>query len=500
MGTSGKKALQRLLQPSTELLSKVMLVGRPNVGKSALFNRLTRRREALVYNTPDSHVTRDVREGVGKLGDLRFRVMDTAGLETSAGSESVLARTAGITAAVLRECQIALFLIDGRAGLQPLDADVGRWLRKLAPHVRVKVLLNKAEGMHADANGALEAAMGEAHSLGFGAPVAVSAESGEGLADLYENLRPWVEKAQEEMLALQEEESLMEDKTVVEELKRVPLQLAIAGRPNVGKSTLLNALVCQERVLTGPEPGLTRDSIRVQFDYDGQTVYLVNTAGWMQRVKVKEGPAALSAMHARRNIQRAHVVALVLDAEEIAQTKKSMRHAEASLAQWVIQEGRGLVVVVNKMDLLSGRENAHLRSLVMRAVPEEIQKLLPQVTGVPVVFVSALEGKGRGAVMHNVNESYKRWCARLSTAKLNRWLAKVMSRHPRRGDKGYGAKVRYITQVKARPPTFVVFVSGAGKIDDTELRFFASSLREDFGLGGVPIRVLQRSSRDTRAT
>jgi len=296
------------------------------------------------------------------------------------------------------------------------------------------------------------------------------------------------------------EESLTEDKTVVEELKRVPLQLAIAGRPNVGKSTLLNALVCQERVLTGPEPGLTRDSIRVQFDYDGQTVYLVDTAGWMQRVKVKEGPAALSAMHARRNIQRAHVVALVLDAEEIAQTKKSMRHAEASLAQWVIQEGRGLVVVVNKMDLLSGRENAHLRSLVMRAVPEEIQKLLPQVTGVPVVFVSALEGKGRGAVMHNVNESYKRWCARLSTAKLNRWLAKVMSRHPRRGDKGYGAKVRYITQVKARPPTFVVFVSGAGKIDDTELRFFASSLREDFGLGGVPIRVLQRSSRDTRAT
>ncbi|KAG0608024.1 hypothetical protein M758_8G072000 [Ceratodon purpureus] len=559
----GKRAVKRLLEPPIDTLSKVMLVGRPNVGKSALFNRLTKRREALVYNTPDSHVTRDVREGVAKLGDMRFRVMDTAGLETDAGSESVLARTAGITAAALRDCQIALFLIDGRAGVQPLDADVGKWLRKLAPNVRVKVLLNKAEGMHDDASGSLMAAMGEAHSLGFGTPVAVSAESGQGLADLYEDLRPWVERAQEEMLAKRAAAKLREEASAVletelelrgdepagsgpenevglkaveddfesiegypkedfdsneideleaklnskeeeneallseAELKRVPMQLAIAGRPNVGKSTLLNSLLLEERVLTGPEPGLTRDSIRVEFEYEGQKIFLVDTAGWMQRSKLKEGPAALSAMNARRNVQRAHVVALVLDAEEIAQTKKSMRHTEAALAQWVVQEGRGLVVVVNKMDLLAGSEQARLRSLVMKAVPEEIQKLLPQVTGVPIVFVSALEGKGRSAIMRHVNESYRLWCVRLPTAKLNRWLRKVMSRHPKGGE-GHGAKVRYMTQVKARPPTFVVFVSGQGKLDDTELRFLASALREDFGLVGVPIRVFQRCSKDQR--
>lgn len=567
---AGKRAVKRLLEPPIDTLSKVMLVGRPNVGKSALFNRLTKRREALVYNTPDSHVTRDVREGVAKLGDMRFRVMDTAGLETTAVTESVLARTAGITAVALRDCQIALFLIDGRAGVQPLDADVGKWLRKLAPNVRVKVLLNKAEGMHDDASGSLMAAMGEAYSLGFGTPVAVSAESGQGLADLYEDLRPWVERAQEELLVkraaanlreeepsvvetelelrgdepagsglakevslktavpLEEEDSegYTEEDTVSSEaaleemdkletklslkeeedeallseteLKKVPMQLAIAGRPNVGKSTLLNSLLREERVLTGPEPGLTRDSIRVEFEYEGQKIFLVDTAGWMQRSKLKEGPAALSAMNARRNVQRAHVIALVLDAEEIAQTKKSMRHTEAALAQWVVQEGRGLVVVVNKMDLLAGSEQGRLRSLVMKAVPEEIQKLLPQVTGVPIVFVSALEGKGRAAVMRHVNESYRLWCVRLPTAKLNRWLRKVMSRHPKGGE-GHGAKVRYMTQVKARPPTFVVFVSGQGKLDDTELRFLASALREDFGLVGIPIRVFQRCSKDQRA-
>uniref|UniRef100_A0A7I4C3S4 GTPase Der n=1 Tax=Physcomitrium patens TaxID=3218 RepID=A0A7I4C3S4_PHYPA len=505
-GGAGKRALKRLLEPPIDTLSKVLLVGRPNVGKSALFNRLTKRREALVYNTPDSHVTRDVREGVAKLGDMRFRVMDTAGLETDAEAASVLYRTAGLTAAALRNCQIALFLVDGRSGVQPLDAEVGKWLRKLAPNVRVKVLLNKAEGMHDDASGSLMAAMGEAYSLGFGTPVAISAESGLGLADLYEDLRPWVETAQEALLAkraaanLREEESAavetelefrvdepagsglenelsykgelssLEDISINSEvrlslgdtdefetklnlneenealmseaeLKRVPMQLAIAGRPNVGKSTLLNSLLMEERVLTGPEPGLTRDSIRVEFEYENQKIFLVDTAGWMQRKKLKEGPAALSAMNARRNVQRAHVVTLVLDAQEIAETKRSMRHTEAALAQWVVQEGRGLVVVVNKMDLLAGSEHARLRSLVMKAVPEEITKLLPQVTGVPIVFVSALEGKGRAAVMRHVNESYRLWCVRLPTAKLNRWIRKVMSRHPKGGE-GHGAKVR----------------------------------------------------------
>lgn len=216
-GGAGKRALKRLLEPPIDTLSKVLLVGRPNVGKSALFNRLTKRREALVYNTPDSHVTRDVREGVAKLGDMRFRVMDTAGLETDAEAASVLYRTAGLTAAALRNCQIALFLVDGRSGVQPLDAEVGKWLRKLAPNVRVKVLLNKAEGMHDDASGSLMAAMGEAYSLGFGTPVAISAESGLGLADLYEDLRPWVETAQEALLAKRAAANLREEESAAVE-------------------------------------------------------------------------------------------------------------------------------------------------------------------------------------------------------------------------------------------------------------------------------------------
>ncbi|BFI29491.1 GTPase [Marchantia polymorpha subsp. ruderalis] len=479
------------------MLPKIMIVGRPNVGKSALFNRLTRRREALVYNTPDGHVTRDVREGIAKLAGLRFKVLDTAGLETFTEDESILARTAGISATALRKCQIALFLVDGRAGLQPQDTDVGKWLRKTAPHVKVVVALNKAEGIYNDSTGRLMAALGETHQLGFGDPTPISAESGEGMGDLYDTLRPLLEEAQAEILK-NSPEGVLEPKEADDDshLNRMPMQLAIAGRPNVGKSTLVNALLREERVLTGPEPGLTRDSVSSQFEYDGRKVRLVDTAGWMQRVQVKEGPAALSAMHARRGVMNAHIVALVLDGEEIANTRSSMRHAEAALARWVVQEGRALVVVVNKMDLLSGKENAKLRGNVMKAVPAEIQEILPQVSGVPIVFVSALEKKGSAAIMRNVFQCYEKWCTRLSTAQLNRWLRKVMSRHPKNtSGQGHGAKVKFMTQVKARPPTFVVFVSGVGELEDTDLRFLASALREDFGLDGIPLRILQRSTK-----
>ncbi|CAM6101419.1 unnamed protein product [Calypogeia fissa] len=478
-----------------DILPMVMIVGRPNVGKSALFNRLTRRREALVYNTPEGHVTRDIREGTASLGGMTFKVLDSAGLETFDDYESILGRTAGISASTLQKCHIALFLVDGRAGLQPMDADVGKWLRKTAPHVKVVVAMNKAEGIYHDPTGRLLAALGETHQLGFGDPVPISAEAGEGMGDLFDTLRPLLEEAQDAIRKLGPD--VLQTKQEKFEETKVPMQLAIAGRPNVGKSTLVNALLREERVLTGPEPGLTRDSVSVEFDYKGQKVRLVDTAGWMQRVKVKEGPAALSAMHARKGVMMSHVVALILDGEEIAKTKSSMRHSEASLARWAVQEGRGLVVVVNKMDLLAGKDKTNLRNDVMRAVPIEIQTILPQVSGVPVVFTSALEKKGSAVFMQNVFECYEKWNARYSTAQLNRWLRKVMSRHPRSGS-GYGAKVRYMTQVKARPPTFVVFVSGAGELEDTDLRFLASALREDFGLSGIPLRILQRTTRDKK--
>ncbi|KAL7235573.1 hypothetical protein ACSBR1_018962 [Camellia fascicularis] len=466
------------------LLPTIVLIGRPNVGKSALFNRLIRRREALVYNTPTDHVTRDIREGIAKLSDLRFRVLDSAGLEAEASSGSVLRRTAEMTGNVLARSQFALFLIDARDGLQPMDLDVGKWLRKHAPGIKTIVVMNKSESLD-DGAGSLAAAAGEAHMLGFGDPIALSAETGLGMTELYEVLRPLLE---DYMLKVLNDESNQEDSNCEDQESKLPLQLAIVGRPNVGKSTLLNTLLQEDRVLVGPEAGLTRDSVRAQFQYRGRTIYLVDTAGWLERTKQDKGPASLSIVQSRKNLMRAHVVALVLDAEEIAKARRSMNHAEVVIARRAVEEGRGLVVIVNKMDLLKGK----LQENVVNAVPEEVQTVLPQVTGIPVIFVSALEGRGRTAMMHQVLSTYDKWCLRLPTARLNRWLRKVMSRHSWK-DQAAQPKIKYFTQVKARPPTFVAFTSGKTQLAETDLRFLTKSLKEDFDLGGIPVRIMQRS-------
>lgn len=475
------------------LLPTVMIIGRPNVGKSALFNRLIRRREALVYNTPDDHVTRDIREGLAKLGDLRFKVLDSAGLETEATSGSILDRTAGMTANVLAKTQFAIFMIDVRSGLHPLDLEVGKWLRKHAPQIKPIVAMNKCESLH-NGTGSLAGAAAESLMLGFGDPIAISAETGLGMTELYEALRPSVEDYMLRVLndsCTQNNSSTQDVTSPEDDESKLPLQLAIVGRPNVGKSTLLNALLQEDRVLVGPEAGLTRDSVRVHFEYQGRTVYLVDTAGWLQREKEK-GPASLSVMQSRKNLMRAHVVALVLDAEEVANARRSMTHAEVVIARRAVEEGRGLVVIVNKMDLLSGRQNSALYKRVKEAVPQEIQMVIPQVTGIPVVFTSALEGRGRIAVMHQVIDTYQKWCLRLPTSRLNRWLRKVMGRHSWK-DQSAQPKIKYFTQVKARPPTFVAFLSGKKTLSDAELRFLTKSLKEDFDLGGIPIRITQRS-------
>ncbi|XP_051147230.1 uncharacterized protein LOC127262544 [Andrographis paniculata] len=472
-----------------EKLPTVIIIGRPNVGKSALFNRLIRRREALVYNTPNDHVTRDIRDGIAKLGNLRFCVLDSAGLEAEASSGSVLGRTASMTENVLASAQVALFLVDARDGLQPMDLDVGKWLRKHAPHMKTIVVMNKAELLD-DITGSLSSAAGEAYTLGFGDPIALSAETGFGMTELYEALRPPLED-----YIIQHADVLNEDiHSDVEEVvdPKLPLQLAIVGRPNVGKSTLLNSILQENRVLVGPEAGLTRDSIRVQFQYEGRNIYLVDTAGWLERTKQDKGPSSLSIVQSRKNLMRAHVVALVLDAEEIARAKRSMKHAEVVIARRAVEEGRGLLVIVNKMDLLKGKQNSKMYQSVVNAVPEEIQTVIPQVTGIPVVFVSALEGKGRLSVMRQVIDTYEKWCLRLPTARLNRWLRKVMSRHSWK-DQSAQPKIKYFTQVKARPPTFVAFMSGKTQLTDTDLRFLTKSLKEDFDLGGIPVRITQRT-------
>ncbi|TXG53551.1 hypothetical protein EZV62_018807 [Acer yangbiense] len=475
------------------LLPTVLIIGRPNVGKSALYNRLIRRREALVYNTPDDHVTRDIREGIAKLGDLRFRVFDSAGLETEATSGSILDRTAGMTANVLAKTQFAIFLIDGRFGLHPLDLEVGKWFRRNAPGFNPIVVLNKCESIH-DGTGSVAGAAAEALMLGFGDPIAISAETGLGMTELYEALRPSLEDYMIRVLNddSQDNSSSQDGNGGEDDESKLPLQLAIVGKPNVGKSTLLNALLQEDRVLVGPEAGLTRDSVRVHFQYQGRTVYLVDTAGWLQRTERDKGPSSLSIMQSRKNLMRAHVVALVLDAEEITKARRSMTHAEVVIARRTVEEGRGLVVVVNKMDLLSGRKNSELYKKVKEAVPQEIQTVIPQVTGIPVVFVSALEGRGCIAVMRQVIDTYKKWCLRLPTARLNRWLRKVMSRHSWK-DLSAQPKVKYFTQVKARPPTFVAFLSGKTELSDTDIRFLTKSLKEDFDLGGIPIRIMQRT-------
>ncbi|XP_042512195.1 GTPase Der isoform X3 [Macadamia integrifolia] len=481
-----KKSVVEFSKVDAELLPTVILVGRPNVGKSALFNRFIRRREALVYDTPDDHVTRDIREGIAKLGDLRFKVLDSAGLEMAASSGSILDRTAEMTANVLARSQFAIFLIDVRDGLQPLDSEVGKWLRKHASRISTILVMNKSESFD-DHVGFLTAAAGEAYKLGYGDPIPISAETGLGMAELYEALRPLLEGYMLHNLSENQDNISSVGKD-----SKLPLQLAIVGRPNVGKSTLLNALLQQNRVLTGPEAGLTRDSVRAHFQFQERTIYLVDTAGWLQRTKRENGPGSLSIMQSRKSLIRAHVVALVLDAEEVAKARSSMKHAEVVIARQAIEEGRGLVVIVNKMDLLRGKQNSKLYEKVIKAVPEEIQTLIPQVTGIPVVFVSALEGRGRIAVMNQVVSTYEKWCLRLSTACLNRWLHKVMRRHSWK-DEAAQPKIKYFTQVKARPPTFVAFLSGKTQLTDTDIRFLTKSLKEDFDIGGIPIRIMQRA-------
>lgn len=350
--------------------------------------------------------------------------------------------------------------------------------------------MNKSESL--EERGLLTAAAGEGYALGFGDPIAISAETGLGMAELYETLWPLFE---DYVLGLPNDKQTEEDSSSETEdsgESKLPLQLAIVGRPNVGKSTLLNALLQEDRVLVGPEAGLTRDSIRAQFRFEERTIYLVDTAGWLQRSGQEKGPASLSVVQTRKSLMRAHVIALVLDAEEIANAKVSMKHAEVVIARRAVEEGRGLIVIVNKMDILRRRENSALLEKVTQAVPKEIQTVIPQITDIPVVFVSALEGKGRMAVMHQVVDTYQKWCLRLSTARLNRWLSKVMGRHSWK-DQATQPKIKYFTQVKARPPTFVAFLSGKAHLSDTDIRFLTKSLKEDFDLGGIPIRIMQRS-------
>jgi len=431
----------------------VAIVGRPNVGKSTLFNRLVGKRVALVDDRPG--VTRDRREGDANLLGLEFRVIDTAGFEDE-DPHTLPGRMRQQTEAAVRDAHAALFLIDVREGLTPLDEEIGRWLR--AESTPVIVVANKAEG-HAGQTSALEA-----YGLGLGDPVVISAEHGEGVADLFEALLPHVEN---ERFAEQTEQADEDG----------PLKLAIVGRPNAGKSTLVNRMLGEERMITGPEAGITRDSISLDWQWNGRPVQLVDTAGLRKRAKVEDKLERLSAADTKRAIDYAEVVVLLLDAT------RGLEAQDLRIASQVIEEGRALIIAVNKWDV------ADSASSLFNGIKAALAEGLAQLRDVPLLTVSAKTGKGVDTLLEVGFQLREAWSRRISTGELNRWFAEAIEANPPPAPKGQRIKLRYITQVNTRPPSFVVFGNRLDEIPESYRRYLLNAMRRDLGVGPVPLRL-----------
>jgi len=439
---------------------KVAIVGRPNVGKSTLFNRLVGKRLALVDDRPG--VTRDRREGEARLGDLDLVVVDTAGLEDVAENKLEHRMRLGSEAAV-DEADVALFVIDARAGLTPADEIWGDLLR--AKGKPVVVLANKAE------SAAAEAGVYEAYSLGFGEPVPASAEHGEGMSDLYRALKPFADG-----LALWEEE---EDEDALK-----PLRVAIVGRPNAGKSTLVNRLLGEERMLTGPEAGITRDSIGFEWTWsDGERAWpvkLFDTAGMRKKSRVQEKLERLSVADTIRAVRFSEVVTLLFDASA------PFEKQDLQIADLVVREGRAIVLAANKWDAV------HDPDAAARDLRERARRLLPQIPEAPLVKLSALTGRGVDRLMPAITSVYVDWNAKVKTSALNDWLAEATTRHPPPAVAGRRIKIRYIAQTKTRPPTFVAQCSRADDLPESYRRYLVNGIRETFGIPAVPIRLIMK--------
>jgi GTP-binding protein len=459
----------------------VAIVGRPNVGKSTLFNRLVGKKLALVDDTPG--VTRDRREGEAKLGDITFTVFDTAGLE-EADAESLTGRMRAGTEEAIRRADVVLFLIDARTGLIPLDQTFAELVRR--SEIPSILVANKAEGKLG------EAGAWEAYSLGFGDPIAISAEHGEGLADLYGALLPFVEAVEAAEADVAEVDVTLEptgegeddepdEAAEAERLRKMPLRICVTGRPNAGKSTLINQLIGEERLLTGPEAGITRDSISVDWEWQGRPVKLFDTAGLRRKARVQDKLEKLSVADALRAVRFAEVVVVCLDAT-IPFEKQDLQ-----IVDLVVKEGRGLVIALNKWDLIEDRVAA------WKAMRETCDRLLPQVRGVPLVRISGLMGEGLDELMKAAEAAHRVWNRRISTSRLNRWLEAVLERHPPPAVSGRRIRIRYATQAKARPPHFVVFCSRPEALPDSYTRYLVNDLRDRFDLPGVPLRLSLRA-------
>jgi len=465
----------------------IAIVGRPNVGKSTLFNRLIGRRSALVDPTPG--VTRDRREGDAMLGKLRFTAVDTAGLEEAPESQ-VESEMQLQTQRAIQDADAALLVFDARAGVTPLDRHFADMMRK--SRSPVILVANKCEARSADA-GRLEA-----YELGLGDPVAIASEHGIGMPDLEdailaalegfewdkEDLDPKARYAAEDRIAAELDDESDEEE---EEVYHGPLQLAIVGRPNVGKSTLVNKLLGDERVITGPEAGITRDAISIEWTWQGTPIKLIDTAGMRRKARIDKKVEKLSVGDTLEAIRFAHVVVLVVDATMMPEKQ------DLVIARHIIDEGRAIVIAVNKWDVVEDG------SAALKLMFDRMEISLPQIRGVPVVTLSALTSRGIHKLLPEVLAVYEVWNRRVPTGPLNRWLGYAVERHPPPIFHGRRLRIRYMTQSKSRPPTFVVFTSQPKGMPESYIRYLTNGIREEFDFPGVPIRINLRGQKNPYA-
>ncbi|MEN3930602.1 ribosome biogenesis GTPase Der [Microvirga sp. W0021] len=441
----------------------VAIIGRPNVGKSTMFNRLVGKKLALVDDRPG--VTRDRREGDARLAELSFKIIDTAGLE-EADDASLLGRMRAQTEAAIDEADLLFFVVDARVGILPADRPFAELVRRSGKPVIL--IANKAEG-----GKGMEGAY-EAYSLGLGDPIALSAEHGEGLGDLYDALVPYKEQMD------WDDDDEMDD----EARAKKPLQVAIVGRPNAGKSTLINRMLGEERLLTGPEAGITRDSISLDWSWRGRQFRLFDTAGLRKRARVEDKLEKLSVADGLRAVRFAEVVVVLLDAT-IPFEKQDL-----TIVDLIETEGRALVIGLNKWDLVADQSG------LLTELKEKATRLLPQVRGAPIIPLSGLAGEGIDALMKAVLQVYEVWNTRISTARLNEWLSEALEVNPPPAVSGRRIKIRYMTQVKARPPHFAIFGNQLDALPKSYSRYLVNNIREVFKLPGVPIRLSLRTGKN----